>query len=94
MRCHRETDDPASALPVFGFLTDGQERFFFELHRFNSDLGRQAFSDAKQANAQPLKALTMALRARVAAAGRPASGDAVIEIMRTLTREMEARSLR
>ncbi len=94
MRCHRETDDPASALPVFGFLTDGQERFFFELHRFNSALGREAFSGAKQANAQPLKALTMAMRARIAASGRPANGDAVIEAMRSLTREMEARSLR
>ncbi len=94
MRCHRATSDVASALPVFGFLTDGQERFFFDLHRFNSDLGRQAFSGDKQANAQPLKALTMALRARIAIAGKPASGDEVINVMRTLTREIESRGLR
>ncbi|HSX61056.1 MAG TPA: hypothetical protein VLF18_12705 [Tahibacter sp.] len=94
MRCHRATGDPASALPVFGFLTDGQERFFFELHRFNSDLGRTAFSGAKQANAQPLRALTMALRARMAMLGKPANGDIVIDTMRELTREFESRSLR
>jgi hypothetical protein len=94
MRCHRDTADAASALPVFGFLTDGQERFFFDLHRFNSEPGRDAFSAAKQANAAPLKSLTMALRARIAINGRPASGDEVIETMRKLTREMEARHLR
>lgn len=94
MRCHRSTDDPASALPVFGFLTDGQERFFFDLHRFNSDIGRDAFSSAKQANAAPLKALTMSLRARIATGGRPANGNAVIDAMRTLTREIETRGLR
>lgn len=91
MRCHRETSDAASALPVFGFLTDGQERFFFELHRFNSELGRETFSRAKQANAQPLRALTMALRARVAMSGKPANGDAIVDTMRELTRDFEAR---
>ena len=94
MRCHRSTDDPASALPVFGFLTDGQERFFFELHRFNSEAGRQAFSAAKQANAAPLKALTMSLRARIAIGGRPANGAEVIETLRSLTREIETRGMR
>jgi hypothetical protein len=92
MRCHRATSDVASALPVFGFLTDGQERFFFELHRFNSEFGRETFSGAKQANAQPLRALTMALRARIAMGGKPANGDAVIDAMRDLTREFEMRS--
>lgn len=94
MRCHRSTDDPASALPVFGFLTDGQERFFFDLHRFNSEVGRDAFSSAKQANAAPLKALTMSLRARIAIGGKPANGNAVIEALRLLTREIETRGLR
>jgi hypothetical protein len=92
MRCHRATSDVASALPVFGFLTDGQERFFFELHRFNSEFGRETFSGAKQANAQPLRTLTMALRARIAMGGKPANGDAVIDAMRDLTREFETRS--
>lgn len=91
MRCHRSPDQAASAMPVLGFLTDGQERFFFELHRFNSDAGRRAFSAAKQANAAPLKALTMALRARVAMSGRPRSGAEVIDTLRTLTGELAAR---
>ena len=94
MRCHRSIEDPASALPVFGFLTDGQERFFFDLHRFNSDAGRDAFSAAKQANAAPLKTLTMSLRARIAISGRPASGAEVIETLRSLTREIEMRGTR
>jgi hypothetical protein len=36
----------------------------------------------------------MALRARIAIAGKPASGDEVINVMRTLTREIESRGLR
>lgn len=91
MRCHRSPDDAASALPVLGFLTDGQERFFFDLHRFNSDVGRHAFSAAKQSNAAPLKALTMALRARVAMSGRPRSGSEVIATLRRLTDEILTR---
>ncbi|MBL8300953.1 MAG: hypothetical protein JNN30_21635 [Rhodanobacteraceae bacterium] len=93
MRCHRETGDDNSAMPVYAFLTDGQERFFFELHRFNSELGREAFSAAKQANAQPLRALTMALRARMAVNGKPANGDAVIDAMRELARDFQSRGL-
>jgi hypothetical protein len=92
MRSHRSPDDAASALPVLGFLTDGQERFFFDLHRFNSDAGRQAFSNAKASNAQPLKTLTMALRARVAMTGRPKSGSEVIATLQTLARELAVHS--
>lgn len=67
-----------SALPVLGFLTDGQERFFFELHRFQSELGRAAFEAGKQANAAQLEALCMGLRARVALRGAPDTGQQVI----------------
>ncbi|HJU41124.1 MAG TPA: hypothetical protein VJ724_16255, partial [Tahibacter sp.] len=92
MRSHRSPDDAASALPVLGFLTDGQERFFFDLHRFNSDAGRLAFSTAKASNAAPLKALTMALRARVAMSGKPRNGSDVIDALRALAHELAARS--
>jgi hypothetical protein len=91
MRSHRSPDESAAALPVLGFLTDGQERFFFDLHRFNSDAGRTAFGPAKQANAAPLKAITMALRARIALAGQPRSGTQVLDAMQRLTDEIEAR---
>ncbi|UXI68254.1 hypothetical protein [Tahibacter amnicola] len=90
MRCHRSVDDPGSALPVLGFLTDGQERFFFELHRFNSEAGRRTFSAAKAANAAPLLALTMALRDRVERFGQPGSGAQVIAELRALTHRIAA----
>lgn len=71
-----------SALPVLGFLSDGQDRFFFELHRFHSALGRLAFEAAKRANAPRLKALGVGLRTRVALGGLPGNGDQVIAAYR------------
>ncbi|HVT32369.1 MAG TPA: hypothetical protein VHE32_06970, partial [Rhodanobacteraceae bacterium] len=68
----RSLDAGESALPALGFLTDGQDRFFFELHRFNSEIGHAAFDDGKRANAALLKALTVGVRARVAISGPPA----------------------
>lgn len=79
MLCRRSLDARESALPVFGFLTDGQDRFFFDLHRFNSELGREAFEPEKTANAPRLKSLTLGLRARVAMTGRPTSGRQVLK---------------
>ncbi len=74
----RSLDAGESALPVLGFLTDGQDRFFFELHRFQSEPGRAAFEAGKRANASKLKALGMGLRARIALGGRPVDGNQVI----------------
>src|SRR5436190_11779452 len=34
MRANRSLESPESGPPVLNFLTDGQERYFFELHRF------------------------------------------------------------
>lgn len=62
MRAGRCLDQPQSASPCLGFLTHGQERFFFELHRFCSEAGRRAFADGKLANSGPLRALVEALR--------------------------------
>lgn len=67
-----------SALPVFGFLTDGQEHFFFDLHRFHSQSGRTAFGNGKAANAEKLRALCAGVRARISTAGAPVNGDQVI----------------
>ena len=44
------------------FLTDGQEHYFFDLHRFNSDSGRLTFEKAKFENAEKLKKLATRLR--------------------------------
>ena len=79
MLCRRDLDAGESAQPVLGFLTDGQDRFFFDLHRFNSDLGRQAFGPAKEDNASRLKSLSLGLRARIAMRGRPESGRQVLQ---------------
>ncbi|MET0225598.1 MAG: hypothetical protein ABW187_04080 [Dokdonella sp.] len=72
-----------SALPVLAFLTDGQDRFFFELHHFQSDAGRATFEAGKQANAARLKALSIGVRARIALRGLPANGDEVIAAYRS-----------
>lgn len=66
MRIGRSLGDPGSAAPCLAFLTDGQQRFFFELHRFCSDAGRLAFAGGKAANAGPMGALLDALRAQYA----------------------------
>jgi len=79
MLCLRSLDSRESAQPVLGFLTDGQDRFFFDLHRFNSDLGRATFQQAKTANAEPLRSLGLGLRARIAMRGRPTSGQQVLD---------------
>lgn len=80
-----------SALPVLGFLTDGQERFFFELHRFHSEPGRATFEAGKQANAPRLRALAAGLRARFAQRGAPETGEQVIAAYRATLAELLAR---
>jgi hypothetical protein len=42
-RAGRALNAAESAQPVFDFLTSGQERYFFELHRFVSPLGLEVF---------------------------------------------------
>jgi hypothetical protein len=80
MLCNRNLDGVESAMPVLGFLTDGQDRFFFDLHRFSSELGRQAFGRAKEENAARLKSLSLGLRARIAMRGKPESGRQVLNV--------------
>lgn len=82
MLAGRALDASESALPVLAFLGDGQSRFFFQLHRFNSAAGLAAFGAGKQANAPHLKALVMGMRARIALGGAPRSGEQVIAAYR------------
>ena len=86
----RSLDAGESAMPALGFLTDGQDRFFFELHRFNSEIGHAAFDAGKHANAALLKALTVGVRARVAIGGPPATGNQVIEAYRATVADLVA----
>jgi hypothetical protein len=78
----RSLEAGESALPVLGFLTEGQDRFFFDLHRFQSEAGLAAFGQGKEANAPKLKALCMGVRARIAVQGSPQTGEQVIETYR------------
>jgi hypothetical protein len=84
----RSLDAGESAQPALKFLTDGQDRFFFDLHRFNSDLGHAAFDAGKDANAPKVKALTVGVRARLALAGPPATGRQVIETYRAVVSDL------
>ncbi len=86
----RSLDAGESALPSLAFLTDGQDRFFFDLHRFNSDIGHAAFDAGKQANAPLVKALTLGVRARIAVGGPPATGAQVIEAYRATVADLVA----
>lgn len=55
MRAGRAIDSAESAQPVFDFLTRGQERYFYELHRFVSDVGERVFGPGKSANCQRVR---------------------------------------
>lgn len=86
----RSLDAAESALPTLEFLTDGQDYFFFELHRFHSDPGRLAFAGGKAANAGQLKALCMGVRARIALAGTPVDGNQVMAVYRRARGDLAA----
>jgi len=63
-RHDRTLDSSEHVEGVFEFLTDGQERYFFKLHGFGSDIGRSVFGLGKTINAPKLKQLTDSLRER------------------------------
>ena len=81
MRSGRALGDACSGPPVLSFLTSGQERYFFDLHRFCSELGRQVFADAKAANATRVRALSAALKERYA--GKPPDAYTGAEVLNT-----------
>lgn len=64
MRAGRSLDTGASGPPVLGFLTTGQVKYFFELHRFCSDLGTQVFALGKRDNAPRVRKLAEQLQQR------------------------------
>jgi hypothetical protein len=78
MRSGRALDGPDSALPCVGFLSDGQERYFFDLHRFCSEPGRATFAAAKQANAERVQQMSAQLRARWTPRHGPRNGLEVL----------------
>ena len=46
-----------SAKSVLFFLTEGQEAYFFNLHEFNSEIGREVLGAMKESNAPQIKQL-------------------------------------
>jgi hypothetical protein len=64
MRSGRQLDDHASAAPCADFLSDGQERYFFKLHRFCSALGDDTFAATKDANARQVRDVARSVRER------------------------------
>lgn len=78
MRSGRALDSSASGPPCVGFLSDGQERYFFELHRFCSDPGRATFAAAKQANASHVRRMSQRLRTRWPLKQAPRNGLEVL----------------
>lgn len=83
MREGRPLDRTESAQPCLGFLSNGQERFFFELHHFCSREGERVFGAGKAANAPRVRAVSAALRARFAEQP-PAAGAEVIAVYEQL----------
>lgn len=84
MRSHRDPDSPETLTPVLNFLTVGQERYFFELHRFGSEFGRRAFEAGKLDNAEKLKKMTAELYRR-ATSGELRTGNEVLNACREIT---------
>jgi len=83
----------STAADVLGFLSDGQERFFFELQKFNSDIARQALGGAKEENSRRLKELTGWMRENYTDAtgdGRT-TGEDIISAFLDKGREIAAR---
>lgn len=84
MRSGRALDSADSGPPCVGFLSDGQERYFFDLHRFCSDPGRATFAAAKQANAARVQRMSAQLRARWTPHQTPRNGLEVLAEFSTL----------
>lgn len=84
VRSRRNPDSTEAALPMLNFLTAGQERYFFELHRFGSDYGRRTFEAGKLDNAEKLKKLTVDLYSRATLHKPLANGAQVIEAFRQI----------
>lgn len=78
MRLGRAALGEDSVQPVLQFLTKGQEYYFFQLHHFDSKLGRQVFTKAKEANAPKVLAVSEHMRMRFAG-GRATTGQEIVD---------------
>ena len=67
MRAGRSLDSVDSGAPMLGFVTGGQERYFFELHRFCSPLGERIYAPGKATNADKVREMSLRLRSEFSA---------------------------
>jgi len=90
MRSGRKLDQAESGTPVLRFLTSGQERYFFELHRFCSEIGARVYAPGKAANADKVRALSAALTARFSGhRSGDFSGQQVLDAQRAMAVDMD-----
>lgn len=90
-RCGRALHDEESAGPVYAFLTDAQENYFFGLHQFDSRIGAQVLKDLKAANAPKLRALVDHMR-KTFVSLEGVSGQQVIDEFVAQARRLETAS--
>jgi hypothetical protein len=86
MRSYRDVAGTESAQPMLGFFTKGQEHYFFDLHRFNSEYGRATFGAGKLANVEPV----LSVIRDMAALPPPRTGDDVLRAFRGLVAKHSA----
>lgn len=88
-RAGRALNATESAGPVFDFLTSGQERYFFELHRFVSPLGLEVFGNGKRANEPKVQWQSRRMRELFPGEPKPGqTGQQVIEAFLRLADEI------
>lgn len=80
----RELDSAEAGASCLAFLTDGQERYVFELQRFASPEGRAAFAAQREANAARVRDTARRMRERFGGGSPPASGHEVIAAFRAM----------
>jgi hypothetical protein len=76
-RAGRPLDSPGAGASCLGFLTEGQERYVFELQRFASAEGRAAFGAQRDANALRVRDTGRAVRQRFASSTAPTGAEVI-----------------
>ena len=88
-RAGRALQATESAQPVFDFLTSGQERYFFELHRFVSPMGLEVFGGGKRNNEPKVQWQSRRMRELFPGGPEPGqTGQQVIEAFLRLAEEI------
>ena len=93
-RCGRDLGNE-SAVPVFNFLTKGQEAYFFDLHQFDSELGTEVLGAMKEKNAPVVTALVEHMREKYAGGpGDDVTGREIIDEFMHKASELSGRAAR